>query len=72
MSFFIKALQYIWLILALVAIGMGLYSLKTKGAAESGYFLVIVVICGIMFVVNKRRYTTYLTAQKEQKAAKKS
>ena len=57
----IKALQYIWLVIGLVAIFMGTYFLAKGDFRDAGFFFIITFAGGVMYSINKRRYKRYFS-----------
>jgi len=56
----VKMLMYFWLIVATAGIGIGAYMMSTEGVKEGIYFLIITLISGMMYMINKRRYKNYV------------
>jgi hypothetical protein len=61
MNKMIKALQYIWLTIGVVALFLGTYFLAKKVYKDALFFFIITFAGGVMYSINKRRYKRYFS-----------
>ena len=62
----IKALQFIWLAIALVALFLGAYYVAKGNFKDGIFFFIITFAGGLMYAINKRRYQRYFNQQQKQ------
>jgi hypothetical protein len=61
-----KILEIIWLLMGCIGLAMCIYSIVTHDNQGSIYFLVFVLVCGVMYSVRKRQRKKFEAAQQQE------